>query len=345
MRRGALVLVVGSLGLVAAVPHVHAPTPPPPPEVTLALDAPLPDRDWTVKLTNTGTDVVRIVADPRLLSFDVKAAGHELHCVLPGDMIPATDTVRTLAVPPGRSWTTKVNPLLYCFGGAQAAALAPGAEIVARFGWRDARYAPPFVVTPMAGSDGGTGPAREVTAAAVTIAPVQVAPPLDAGVSTPPPPPPVSHPDAYPVHLRASLPDRLDLSSTFEQTVTVTVTNEGERPVRTLLTPQTIGFLIETPNGYVMRCGAVAPLTAIIDLTTTLAPRARTQQAIDFGANCGSVMRIPGLYRVRPRLDTRLATPPVGATSFWNGEVIGAPMYVRVREGEDPLPTPGLDPP
>ena len=38
--------------------------------MTLSLDTKAPDHGWTVKLVNGGTDPIRIVADPRLLSFD-----------------------------------------------------------------------------------------------------------------------------------------------------------------------------------------------------------------------------------------------------------------------------------
>lgn len=340
-----LVVSAGALALGAPrAPRPPPPPPPPPPQVTLELDAPLPDKHWTVKLTNTGADPVRIVADPRLLSFDVTTAGHEHQCTLPPEMVPTTDTERTLVVPASRSWTVSVDPELYCFTAAQVGALAPGASVVASFGWPQARYAPPFAVTPTTLVDGGAGPARRITATAVTIAPVQVAPAPEGGAPAVADAGTWNPPDAYPVKLRVSLGDRLDVGRAFEQTVTMTIVNDGDRPVHTLITPPTLGFIVETPNGYVVRCGGVSSVTAIVELTTTLPPHGRTAQTIDLGSTCGSAMRLPGLYRVRPRLDTRHTTPPPGATSFWTGESVGAPMLVRIRAGEDPLPSPRLDP-
>ncbi len=335
-----VVASVGALLLGAATPRrLPPPPPPPPPQVTLALDAPWPDRGWTVRLTNTGTDLVRIVADPRLVSFDVTVGGHERHCTLPTEMTPSTDTERTLVVPAGRSWTVRIDPLLYCFSAADAASLTAGATVTANFGWPQGRYAPPFAVTPTTQVDGGVGPARRVSSAAVTLAATVEG---DAGATATVDAAAPS--DAYPVHLKTSIGDRLDASRAFEQSVTVTIANEGDRPVRTLITPPTIGFYVQTPNGYVIRCGADTALSAIAELTTTLAAHARTAVTVDLGTICGSVMRQPGLYRVRPRLDTRRTAPPIGATTFWAGEAVGNPMLVRIRSGEDPMPNPRLDP-
>jgi hypothetical protein len=338
--------VLALLGVAAAGPRGRPapPPPPPPPDVTLTLDAPQPDSGWTVRLSNTGADLVRIVADTRLLSFEVVTAGHTHHCALPPDMIPTTDTERTLVVPAGRSWSMHVDPVLYCFALTDAAALVPGAVVTASFGWPQAHYTPPFAVTPTTLTDGGAGPTRRVSAQPVTLAVNAVAldggaidaASVDASAAIPS--------NAYPVQLKASLPERLDVSRAFEQTVTVTFLNEGTRPVYTLITPPTIGFIVQPPTGPAVRCGADTSASAIAELTTTLAVRARTAVGIDLGTTCGSVMRRPGLYRVRPRLDTRRTAPPTGSLSFWQGETIGAPMIVRIRAGEDPVPTPRLDP-
>jgi hypothetical protein len=344
-----VVVAVSGLGLLmvlgAATPRGRsAPPPPPPPpapQVDFTLTAPAPDRGWIVKLVNTGTDPVRIVADPRLFSFDVTSAGHEQHCTLPADMTPTTDTERTLVVPPGRSWSQRVDPLLYCFSTAQAAALAPGATVIANFGFSAGRYAPPFALTPTIASDAGVGPARRISAPVVTLAAPQS---TDAGATFADASITINPPNAYPVNVKTSLPARLDVSRAFEQTVTVTIVNEGDRPVHSLIGPLTIGFVVEAPNGTSVRCGAERAIAAQPELVTTLAPRARSAQSIDIGAWCGAFMRAPGLYRVQPRVDTRRVAPPPHATSFWTGESIGEPMLMRVRNGDDPVPPPHLDP-
>ncbi|HEY1955472.1 MAG TPA: hypothetical protein VGH28_07665 [Polyangiaceae bacterium] len=335
-----LALVLG-----AAKPAAKkAPPPPtqPPPQVSLTLVAPIPDRGWTVTLSNTGTDPVRIVADPRLVSFDVTSAGHDVHCALPADMRPSTDTVDTLAVPPGRSWSARIDPTLYCFAGTAAAALVPGATVTATFGFSPAGNSPPYALTPI-GGDGGVGPARQVTAPVVTLAAAQTladagAPQTAADSAAPPS-------NRYPVHVKIALPARLDTWRAFEQNVTVTITNDTDRTIRTLIAAPTLGFVIQTPEGHVYHCGADTPATAIAELVTTLRPHGRTAQSVDIGAVCGTFLRQPGLYRVRPRLDTRQTTPPPGPGEFWNGQTVGDPMLLRIRAGEDPPESPRLDPP
>jgi len=353
MKRAKIALAVAascaglSLVLGAATPRGRStppppPPPPPPPGVTLSLDAKAPDHGWTVKLVNGGTDPIRIVADPRLLSFDVTSAGHDQHCTLPADITPTTDTERTLVVPPNRSWSAEIDPVMYCFASAQTAALAPGATVTANFGFAAGAYRPPYAVTPI-GSDAGVQPARRISAPVVTLA----APPeLDAGATTLPLDASITTNPAngYPVKLKVALPERLDVSRAFEQSVTVSITNEGDRPVRTLITPPTIGFAVELPSGRLVRCGADTVVSAFPELVSTLAPRGRTAQSIDIGAVCGIYMRRAGLYRVRARLDTHLVAPPPGSITFWSGEALGPPMLMRVRAGEEPMPAPRLDP-
>jgi len=355
LRRAKIAFVVvascaGSLLVLgAATPRgklATPPPPPPPPGVTLSLDTKAPDHGWTVKLVNGGTEAIRIVADPRLLSFDVSSAGHDLHCTLPADMTPTTDTERTLVVPPNRSWSAEIDPAMYCFTSAQTAALAPGATVTANFGFaaiQSGAYRPPYAVTPVVANDAGAQPARRISAPVVTLAaPQQLdagapALPLDASITTNPV-------NGYPVKLKVTLPERLDVSRAFEQTVTVSITNEGDRPVRSLITPPTIGFAVELPSGRLVRCGADAAVTAFPELVSTLAPRGRTAQSIDIGALCGVYMRRAGLYRVRGRLDTHLVAAPPGGSTFWSGESLGPPMLMRVRNGDDPMPAPRLDP-
>jgi hypothetical protein len=197
-------------------------------------------------------------------------------------------------------------------------------------------------VTPVVANDAGAQPARRISAPVVTLA---AAPELDAGAALPLDASVTTNPtNGYPVKLKISLPERLDVSRAFEQSVTVSITNEGDRPVRTLITPPTIGFAVELPSGRLVRCGADTAVSAFPELVSTLAPRGRTAQSIDIGAVCGIYMRRAGLYRVRARLDTHLVATPPGSSTFWSGESLGPPMLMRVRAGEDPMPAPRLDP-
>ncbi len=362
-------------GLARAVGARHtAPPPPPPappPQVTLAMTqlvGAAPDQGWELKLTNTGTIPVRIVADPRLYSFEIAppagsapaappptAKGRRaaprpqgpVKCALPADMIPSTDTERTLTLVAGRSWTVSIDPRLFCFSAAQGNALAPGAVVTATFGWMPSRATPPYAVAPILTSndaDAGVGPARNIIAQPVTLAAPQAldggaGPAMavsDAGAAQQP-----ALSDAYPVHLKVTMGDRLDVSRVFEQTVTVTIANEGDRPVRSLFTPATTGFTVTTPRGVTVNCGAMRAVSILPELAGGLSPRGRTAVSVDLGAVCPDVFRKPGLYRVRPRFDASHASGP---GSYYTGKAVGEPMLLRVRQGEDPLPPPRVDP-
>jgi len=374
LRFAVVVTVLASLpGLAFAVGvrrHTAPPPPPPapPPPITLALSAPAPDHGWEVKLTNSGTLPVRIVADPRLYSFEITPppgatpapppahpprhrrgaapAGGPVKCALPSEMIPSTDTERTLTLVAGRSWTVSIDPRMFCFSAAQGAALVEGATVTTTFGWTPNRPAPPYAVTPIMQADAvdaGVGPARSISAPPVTLA---AAPAPDGGVEGGveggvAPEPPLS--DAYPVHLKVSLPERLDVSRVFEQSVTVSITNEGDRPVRTLFTPATVGFTIVTPRGTTAECGAPRQATVLAELAGALGPRGRTAVSLNLDAACPDVFSKPGLYRVRPRFDSTQATG--GAPGrYYSGKAIGEPMLLRVRVGDEPLPRPRVDP-
>ena len=365
LRFAAVVTLAASIpGLALAVGARKAAPPPPPPapppQVTLMLTTAAPDHGWELKLTNAGTVPVRVVADPRLYSFEITPApgsapppaaprrrghaapGGPVRCALPADMVPTTDTERTLTLVAGRSWTVSVDPRLFCFSAAQGAALADGATVTATFGWTPNRASPPYAVAPITSdADAGVGPARAISAAPV---PLGAAPSADGGVEASadgaaPHEAPLT--DAYPVHLKVSMADRLDVSRVFEQTVTVTVANQGDRPVRSLFSPATIGFTVQTPRGITMHCGAERAVTILPELAGSLAPRGRTSVSLDLGAACPDVFRKPGLYRVWPRFDASHASGP---PSYYTGQAIGEPMYLRVRVGEDPLPPPRVDP-
>ncbi len=375
LRFAVVVTVLASLpGLALAVGvkrHAAAPPSPPapPPPITLALSAPAPDHGWEVKLTNAGTVPVRIVADPRLYSFEVTPppgaapaptpahashrrrgaapAGGPVKCVLPSEMIPSTDTERTLTLVAGRSWTVSIDPRMFCFSATQGAALVEGATVTTTFGWTASRAAPPYAVTPIVPSDvvdAGVGPARSISAPPVTLS---AAPAPDGGVEAGveggvTPEPPLS--DAYPVHLKVSLPESLDVSRVFEQSVTVSIANEGDRPVRTLFAPATVGFTIVTPRGTTAECGAPRQVSILPELSGALGPRGRTAVSLNIDALCPDVFRKPGLYRVRPRFDSTQATGgPAG--HYYSGKAIGEPMLLRVRVGDEPLPPPRVDPP
>lgn len=342
----ALVPVLAFAATAKKKPPAPAPVVPTnPPSVSLTLTANAPDQGWSMRVTNTGLEPLRILADARALSLEITPAGGGpvVRCTLPADMRPLSDNgPRTLVIVAGRSYTERFDPRLYCFGEHEASALVAGASVVGKLGFAPTNLAPPYVV--MWALDGTTfdasvapSPAKEITSAPLTLA-APVAPAADAGAPAPP-----TTTDAMPVHIGVTMAPRLDLSTTFEQQTTLTVVNKDPRPVSLLLRPSTMGFVVDLPQGGVARCGSPSQMTAIRELLSTLpANGGRATVTVDIDSVCPDVFARPGLYVVRPRLDTRRVT---GSVSSYQGEAVGPPSLLRVRAGRgDDRPSPKVDP-
>lgn len=322
-----------------------APPPPPqdPPKVDVTLTTTGATLGWSVRLTNAGSVPLRVVADARLLSFDIVpvGGGAAVRCALPADMVPSSDAARGLVLVPGRSTTESFDPRLYCFGAREAAALVPGAQVTPHYGFGGRGTGAPFVALPLApdGTDRSTLPAsvRMLQGSAVTLP--AAAP---AAVAAAPPPAPL---EADPVRLRVTLAERIDFDRIFERTLTVSVHNDGDRPVRTLLRPSTLGFTVTTPGGVVVRCGASTAVNPIAELLGVIGPRGRADVTVQPGALCPSgTFDEAGLYSVTPRLDTSQLGEGAPGVGLFRGEVKGTPSLLRLRTGPAPRPAPKVDP-
>jgi hypothetical protein len=100
-----------------------------------------PDLPWKLKVFNAGARPVRVVADPRLLWFSVKAPGRKkrLQCKLPGELFPNEPEPRLIVkLEPGEGLADRFDPRLYCFAADGQQGLVPGALIETHFGWRPA---------------------------------------------------------------------------------------------------------------------------------------------------------------------------------------------------------------
>jgi hypothetical protein len=326
---------------VVRVAPPKAPPPPqaPKPNVTLTLDAPSRGM-WKMRVENAGDVPVRLTADARLLSLDVTLpnAKKPMHCALPADMRPTNDVDRALVLPPKRSYSEIVDPRLYCFGTSDAL-LTDGAKVIAHLGFRPlgakapAKLAPPFAVSPFDGVEPAVAPLDELVAEPVTLVAAEPATPAA------PPSPPKAGDDPFPVKLALGVPKHVEASDTLDLTVTVTVTNQGSRPVTLLLRPETIGFDVIGPSGATRCSWPGAPGGAVREAFTTLAPKAKQSTSVLIGAVCPSeAFNEGGLFLVRPRLDTRaIDSDRIGVRSF-SGEVIGATTtLMRIHHGRRPV--------
>ena len=318
----------------------------PPPDMKLTVAEESPER-WRLRIENAGAVPVRVMADARLVSLDVKPAGAKkaVHCALPADMHPEHTDERALVMPPQRAYVESFDPRLYCFGTA-AAALAPGATVTAHLGWpapaRGRKATAPFEVEPLPGVVPEVAAARELVAPPWTIAATAGdAPATRAGPSPEPtgaPAPAVPEEDgaaslelASDAHADAGLPGELS--------VTVTLKNRGARAITTLVRVETLSFEVIPPEGGAVRCGSPRAVDSPIrELYVTLPPRGTTQTSVLLSQLCPDrTFDQPGLYLVTPTLDTRRASGrPIGLTTF-DGLVAGTrPTRVRLRHVRSP---------
>ena len=331
----------------ARVKAIVAPPPPPPASVSLTIEAPAPQSPWKMRVENTGAVPLRIVADARLLSFEITPLGAKkaVRCVLPADMRPHGDLDRALVVPAKRSYSETFDPRLYCFGHAEAEALVAGAKVVAHLGFDGARAAKPvapFEVSPIEGVDPVVAPAKEIASSPVSLpagdSPSASASSSSSASSIPPSATPQVDESAFPPKLTLSVPERVNAYRPRELTIAVTVHNAGARAVTLIVRPETIGFDVIAPNGTV-RCKWPMNIGGTVrEAYTTLHAKARATVSVLLPALCpGNTFDHDGLYVVRPRLDTRGGAAAALGLKAFDGEVIGTTTtLLRIHHGKNP---------
>ena len=319
-------------------------TPPlPAPELHLTLEMPSPDGPWTMRLENAGAVPLHVLADARLLAFEITAPESEddddpkprkahaprpVRCELPPDMRPREYDERALVIPGGRSYVEKLDPRLFCFGAREASALVAGAKVEAHL--VGSRESP--AIEPIEEVEPKVASLTDLAGVPTTIAP-------------PAPPPPPKDVGA-PQPLTVKTPAFADFRRGWEAEVETTITNASRQPVALLFRPETVGFDVTGPSGVgvtdpspTVRCTWPGPTPPpIMETYSHLAPKQKASITVLLSALCpeNTLLR-PGLYVVRARLDTRRASgASVGVRTF-TGEVLAAEaIRVRVRESTAP---------
>lgn len=339
MRRAALSLsfvLLFAARAEAADPPSSLPSPP----LVLTVTPGTAGGPWTMRVENTGDVPVRIAAEPRLLALELSAASGDaktggkarpLRCALPEDARPSTDEGKELVVPGKRSWSAKFDPVFYCFGARERAALAAGTAIVAHFGWappsKNRAEGPPFVAAPVGAAIGKVASVKELTSAPFTLSEGLAQQPTTDSSSA------GKDGDDKETSLSLSVPESFDVLRGVDVTTTITITNSGDRKAILLFRPATIGLSVSGPQGSV-RCGATPRIASPIpELFTTLPPKGRSQITVLVGAMCpADTFDEAGVYRITPRLDTTNASGRALGLKTFDGEVVGrTPMLLRVR--------------
>lgn len=313
----------------------------PAPAVKLVLTAGPGGAPWRIQIVNEGQVPVRIPADARLLGLELtpttdgKKKPIVVKCTLPDDSRPASDEGNELVVPPTKSWSATFDPLFYCFGPKERAALAAGTSVRARFGWTTAGTQPPYAVAPVGAGVGKVANVRSLDAEPVTLAEaVPLAPstmPEDTGEN--------------PVSL--IVPETMDASRGIDLGTTVTLVNGDGRALTVLYRPEMLLFRVVGPAGGVA-CGFTRQvLSPIRELYGTVPAHGKTSVGVLFDVTCpAGTFDEPGLYRVTPKLDLTGASGRAIGLKSWDGTAIARkPLVVRVRNPRRPAlpPKPALD--
>jgi len=308
--------------------------PPPPvgptPDVKLTLDAPTQRGTWTMRVTNGGDVPLRLVADARLLVLEVtpRGAAKPVRCELPADMRPGDDMERPLVLPPGRSYVERFEPRLYCFGQHLLDALAQGSIVVGRLGWLGGnKTRPPFEVASIAGVEPELAPLKDIASPPIGL-PSEPSATLETAPTRSP-----DDPDPATLTLRG--PASIDAQLATGIGITVTLHNGGKRAVIVRLRPETLRFGVTAPLGP-ENCGwPLAPVAAMHELFSTVAPGGNADLSVLLNAYCpGKSFDEPGLVVVRPELDTRKASGADIALRTFDGRVVAtSPVVVRLHQG------------
>jgi hypothetical protein len=100
-----------------------------------------PEQPWLVQIVNHGNGPAELIADSRLMWFEVKAPGQKksTSCKLPDELGPSESESRLrVTLLPGEGVIDTFDPRLYCFAEGDQKLLVPGAEVTPHFGWAEA---------------------------------------------------------------------------------------------------------------------------------------------------------------------------------------------------------------
>jgi hypothetical protein len=97
-----------------------------------------PTLPWLLRIVNEGDTPVDLIADTRLLWFEVKLPGQKkaTTCKLPDALGPGAAEKRLkVTLEPGEGVQDLFDPRLYCFASGDQKLLVPDAQITPHFGW------------------------------------------------------------------------------------------------------------------------------------------------------------------------------------------------------------------
>ena len=303
----------------------------PPANATLHVTPGALGTPWTFEVTNEDDTPLRLVTDGRLLSLDLtpgdedddddgKAHPHKkaaVHCALPAEVRPATDSDRVHILLPEVTYVEEFDPRMYCFDGRQAAALTPDAKLVAHLGWLTSHTTtPPFVADQTLTGHERSG-VKELTAEGVTVP--------DTIESDPP--------EERRRALVVRAPSHIDAESGRDLVIEVSAENTTTRPIHLMLRPETLAFVVSSPKGVHFCSGKTHPASPIAEVFSTLSPHGKASTSVLLSTICpDATFQSAGLYTVEARIDTRHASGrSIGIDTFDGVVHASDSTLVRIR--------------
>jgi len=345
-------LLAGLVSSVNAAKETKAP-PLPAPEVRLSIEPRPLGSLWRMEVSNQGTAPLRLVADARLLRFEIvppatvpsvapkKGAPKpkepaSIICELPSSM---REDSRTLSLPPGGKYIEAFDPRMFCLGASNK--IESGATVIARLGWappKQGKLDAPFAVAPVSsGSSVMTlAAAKEIAAAPLvldskTLTAVVPIPSTSASTSASAKPLPKPAPL---LEVKGGAAHSAALGN--DVSVTIVVSNTSKETRMLYARPQLVSARIRGPHGDVSVCEG-PPITPapIIDFVVTLAPGGSWTATVPLAKLCpqGTLDRA-GLYEVTPILN---APPIAKVPKAVTGKLAATtPQLLRIENGKTP---------
>jgi hypothetical protein len=328
----------------------------PPPSVELRVE-PRPQHAWVMMVTNTGDVPIKIVADARLLRFEIEPPREEdpeeatpppkgkkaakkkkpdkpLECALPASM---RSDARTLVLAPKSRYLEVFDPRLYCLDGAKK--IVAGAKVTAKFGWAPGKAktpAAPFVATAATpDSSKEIGPAKEIVAGAFVVTEKSSLVPVAAPIfptttttntsATPTIKPLVAHSGTAHSALRGK-----------DATITIHLVNASTETQIVYARPQIVDARVKSPRGVITVCDGWAHPAPIVDFVVRLKPEAKWSATVSLASICpDGTFDVPGLYEIIPRMH---ADPISWEPKAVTGDIIAdTPQLLRIEEGGKPF--------
>lgn len=323
---------------------------------------------WGMTLTNKSSAPVRILADARLLWFEVITAPEPLApgkkpgkaqgfpkgkipvCRPPAELRPDGEIEkRALILRPGESYDERFDPMLLCGAGKLMQGLKPGAVVYAHYGYppptrksKDPLPQPPYVldsvsepraVLPARGVDAMTMVLSETTEPTSNVEPAKTDKPEPPKGTEPPP-----VVDERGPRLKLTATPLVDAAGPNDVTISVTLANEGLRAALLRFRSDDVGFTVSAPDGQVTRCDRGINRRAVVrDFFESLRPRGKQSFTLRLQEVCPvNTFARPGVYTVTANASLSQSGEAQNLAATVASVQAEAPTRVRVRSGRLP---------